>query len=78
MLFRSGGGNLCFTWQTYVDYIRPALVNDLWDFAMSNNIIRSGGYLICASPSICQHIGMRSTLGHTNADVAKDFKMVEV
>jgi len=73
-----GGGNLCFTWQTYVDYVRPSLNNDLWDFEMSNRIVNKGGYLICASPSICQHIGMQSTLGHKNADVAKDFKMVEV
>jgi len=69
-----GGGNLCFTWQTYQDFIRPALINDMWDFSMSHNIISKGGELICAIPSICQHIGLRSTLGHIRADVALDFQ----
>ena len=73
-----GGGNLCFTWQTYVDYIRPALTGEMWDFTMSHTIIGKGGQLICSVPSICQHIGMFSTLGHHRADVANDFKMVAV
>ncbi len=73
-----GGGNLCFTWKTYTDVIRPAMVNDMWDFTMSHSMIRKGGKLICAIPSACQHIGMNSTLGHHRADVALDFKLETV
>lgn len=73
-----GGGNLCFTWKTYTDVIRPALINDMWDFTMSHSMIQRGGKLICSTPSVCQHIGMTSTLGHTRADVALDFQMQTV
>ena len=69
-----GGGNLAFTWEAYKKHIKPALVNTLWDWAMSASVIRSKGRLICLTPSVCQHIGIESTLGHVGADVAMDFQ----
>lgn len=64
-----GGGNLCFTYETYLKFIRPYLKDGQWDWNMSYNAPR----LLCTNPSVCQHIGVQSVMGHVNADVAKDF-----
>jgi len=66
-----GGGNLCFTFETYLKFIRPYLIDQMWDWSMSYNAPR----LLCTNPSVCQHIGVQSAMGHVNADVAKDFKL---
>jgi len=65
-----GGGNLCFTFGTYLKFIRPCLTDSQWDWNMSYNAPR----LLCTNPSVCQHIGVQSVMGHVNADVALDFK----
>ena len=68
-----GGGNLCFTQKAYKKHIRPSLVNNMWDWKMCDSIERAKGKFICASPSVAQHIGFNSTLGHANADIANDY-----
>lgn len=68
-----GGGNLCFTWETYQKHIRPSLIDSMWDWRMCESIKRWDGRFICASPSVVQHIGTTSTLGHPDADIANDF-----
>ena len=65
-----GGGNLCFTYSTYLKFIRPYLIDSQWDWNMSYNAPR----LLCTNPSVCQHIGVQSVMRHVNADVALDFK----
>ena len=65
-----GGGNLCFTYETYLKFIRLYLVDGQWDWNMSYNAPR----LLCTNPSVCQHIGVQSVMRHVNADVALDFK----
>jgi len=64
-----GGGNLAFTYQTYLKFIRPHLNDNMWDWQMSYGAPR----LLCTNPSVCQHIGIKSAMGHVCADVAKDF-----
>jgi len=64
-----GGGNLAFTYQTYLKFIRPHLNDHMWDWNMSYGAPR----LLCTNPSVCQHIGIKSAMGHVCADVAKDF-----
>ena len=68
-----GGGNLCFTWQTYMKHIRPSLVDNMWDWRMVRSIQNSHGRLLCTTPSVVQHIGVHSTVGHIRADIAVDF-----
>ena len=49
-----GGGNLCFTWETYVKHIRPNLIDGMWDWRMVNSIQWAGGQMLCTTPSVCQ------------------------
>ncbi len=68
-----GGGNLCFTTATYLKHIRPALTNNMWDWTMVGSVKRAGGKFLCTIPSVAQHIGKDSLLGHPNADYAIDY-----
>lgn len=75
-----GGINMLFTKQTWERYAKPALEKcivqpDNWD----NNTCKLAGSVICAVPSVVQHIGIESSLGHhDNPDVADDFKMLSL
>lgn len=69
-----GGINMCFTKMTYEAFIKPALIKcktiGNWDTEAS----RLAGGAISTVPSVIQHIGLDSTMGHTdNPDVATDF-----
>ena len=68
-----GGGNLCFTWAAYEKHIRRSLVDSLWDWRMCESVQKASGWFICATPSICQHIGTESTMGHKSSDKAEDY-----
>lgn len=72
-----GGGNIAFTWGTYTKYIQPILTNNAWDWQMCDMVKKAGKMFICTKPSLCQHIGINSTLGHDNTDTAADFKGYE-
>lgn len=68
-----GGVNLCFDKQQYETIIQPALLQDKtdWDYAMSAKCTNG---IIVAKPSVVQHIGMTSTMGHDyDQDIALDF-----
>ena len=68
-----GGGNLCFTWDAAEKHVIPSLIGNMWDFQLSDRVRASGGDLLCITPSICQHMGDNSTLGHHRVDKANDF-----
>ena len=68
-----GGGNLCFTSETYEKHIKPILTNNLWDWNLCGVMKQAGGRFLCTIPSVVQHIGVKSTLDHPNADVAIDY-----
>lgn len=68
-----GGGNLAFTWKTYLKHIRPCLIDNMWDWRMCDSVNKENERFLCFSPSICQHIGEKSTLGHIGADKAEDY-----
>jgi len=68
-----GGGNLAFTWKTYLKHIRPCLIDNMWDWRMCDSVNKENERFLCFSPSICQHIGINSTLGHFGADKAEDY-----
>lgn len=64
------GINMCFNRNDYEKVIRPALLKEgNWDYNSTNN----KGFII-AKPSIVQHIGVISSMGHNdNPDIAYDF-----
>lgn len=79
-----GGINMLVTKQTYTNYVRPALVHTLqhsgnWD---NNACLRSPGVIV-AQPSVIQHIGYESSMGHSGEgrekpDTASDFKSLHL
>ncbi len=76
-----GGINMLFTKETFEKYAKPALEYCIakggnWDHMTCIN----AGSVICSVPSVIQHIGIESSLGHTHdrPDVADDFKMLSL
>ncbi len=67
-----GGLNMCFNESTYYKHIKPALlISGNWD----HNACISAGSAICTVPSVVQHIGINSAMGHhEQPDIADDFK----
>lgn len=73
-----GGVNMLVTKDTYNKFVKPALERTLleggnWD----NEACKLTDGVICAVPSVIQHIGYNSSMGHTGVeppDVADDFK----
>lgn len=77
-----GGINLCFTPKMYNDWILPALLEPVgnWD---QKSCLNAGNSVICASPSLIQHIGLESSMGHsssagTMADISDSFKALSL
>jgi glycosyltransferase involved in cell wall biosynthesis len=77
-----GGINMCYDEVTYCEYIRPALLKSIkehlnWDHQACLNSEAAGKPIICCVPSVCQHIGSISSMGHSSGgepmDVADDF-----
>lgn len=69
-----GGINFCIDKDAYNNFVKPALLETTphgnWDNVAS---VKAGG-VMCAVPSLVQHIGFNSSLGHhDNPDVADDF-----
>jgi len=64
----AGGINLCFTPEMYKKHIKPILnKKNNWDFEAT---VQTG--VICASPSLIQHIGLKSSMGHSDENVMAD------
>lgn len=76
-----GGINMMFNKQQYTAWIRPALILCLatqgnWDHKSCIASERDGKEIVCAVPSVVQHIGISSSMGHSLSeppDVADDF-----
>ncbi len=74
-----GGINLLLTKETYNQFVRPALLSTAkaggqWDKEASLLSEKAGKPIYCAVPSVVQHIGFTSSMGHhDNPDVAEDF-----
>jgi len=69
------GQNCCFSKSDYEKYILPALNKEgNWDF----NVLHPNNIII-SSPSVVQHIGVRSAMGHFGViDHAHDFKLLNL
>jgi glycosyltransferase involved in cell wall biosynthesis len=66
-----GGASMVFSKDTYLKVVRPALVSESnlnekrkWDFIACDNARHEGKKIICATPSVVEHIGDHSALNH--------------
>lgn len=85
VLFREsvGGINMCFGRSAYFNFVKPALLHTLqhggnWDHMTCINSMAASLPIAVTVPSVVQHIGINSSMGHDAggepADVADDFK----
>lgn len=76
------GINMCFNRTQYEKYIKPSLAKDgNWDYNTSLACQADNLPFIITTPSVVQHIGMVSSMGHhhsSGADRASDFKMIRL
>lgn len=72
----ANGINMCFNSWQYEQHIKPALLakSGNWDYMASE----SAGKVVVTIPSCVQHIGLQSSMGHVGADVAHDFKILDL
>lgn len=70
------GASLCVTQELYSTYIQPSLSKaGNWDY----NTSLLAGSCVVAKPSLVQHIGMVSSMGHSlEPDVALDFPKIKL
>lgn len=74
-----GGVNMLVSVGTYRDIVRPALIQSQrtraqWDYLACKMSIDKGKEIIVTRPSVIQHIGISSAMGHSqNPDIAEDF-----
>jgi glycosyltransferase involved in cell wall biosynthesis len=77
-----GGINMLFDKSQYEKYVRPALAECLtyggnWDHKTCIRLNLDGHLVACTVPSVVQHIGIESSMGHSAGgeppDVADDF-----
>lgn len=72
------GINVCFNREQYEKYVAPALeIGGNWDYNTSLNYQKDNKLFTITAPSVVQHIGLVSSMGHTNngvkPDIAYDF-----
>lgn len=77
-----GGINLFFTREMFDKWLLPALSEPVgnWD---QKACLNAGNGVICAVPSVVQHIGFESSMGHSGSgrelpDTAEDFKLLHL
>lgn len=70
-----GGVNMCMTAKTYQDIVCPCLVDTRWDWRVCEAMQKQNKYFVALTPSVVQHIGFVSSMGHYDGgvDVADDF-----
>lgn len=81
-----GGINFVLNKKLYESYVKPALSLAAqkkcnWDHKACQLSMSSGNGIVCAVPSLIQHIGIESSMGHTSneqPDVAADWHDLEL
>jgi glycosyltransferase involved in cell wall biosynthesis len=69
-----GGINLMFSVETYYKLVRHSTSNGLsWDWTLCDAAQAVKCDFIVSTPSVVQHLGIISTKGHTNGDIAEDY-----
>jgi glycosyltransferase involved in cell wall biosynthesis len=76
------GINFCFNKEEYEKYIKPGLEkHGNWDYNASVLCKKDTKMFVVTKPSVVQHIGFESSMGHYSAngpDIAQDFKMLSL
>ena len=77
-----GGASMVFSAASYKKFICPALEAEgknwerrKWDFIACDNFKHAGRKIICATPSVVEHIGFDSSLKHSTVAVAHNFNI---
>lgn len=76
-----GGINMCFGRDAYDKYIAPALaMSGNWDAESCKRSMATNHPIVCAVPSVVQHIGLKSSMGHNHdmPDIACDFNSLQL
>jgi glycosyltransferase involved in cell wall biosynthesis len=75
-----GGLNMVLHWENYNQWVLPALIKAIsaggnWDHVACINSESHGKGIVSIFPSVVQHIGIKSSMGHSSEapDVADDF-----
>lgn len=72
-----GGINFCFTPDMYRAWMLPSLMEPVGNFDQKT-CLNAGNGVVCTVPSVVQHLGLISAMGHTSgiekSDTADDFK----
>jgi len=75
----ANGINMCFNRSQYEKYIKPSLLKEgNWDYNTSLACQKDNLPFIITTPSVVQHIGIESSMGHVGGDFAHDFKMLSL
>lgn len=75
----ANGINMCFNKKQYEKYIKPSLAKDgNWDYNTSLACQADNLPFIITVPSVVQHIGIESSMGHIGGDFAQDFKRLQL
>jgi len=69
----SGGINMMFSDRMYHRIIRGTLQDNKWDLDLSKVLQKRNIGIIVSRPSVVQHIGVDSVLGHKIVDIAEDY-----
>src|SRR6185436_4865626 len=73
------GINMCFNREQYNKYIAPTLTTTgNWDFNSSVASQKEGKPIVITVPSLVQHIGLQSTMGHIEGAFAMDYKLLSL
>jgi hypothetical protein len=76
------GINMCFSKESYIKYIEPALIRSVnWDEESCNLVWRDGKFVYCVKESVIQHLGVVSAMGHDSIkepDTADDFYLYDL
>jgi hypothetical protein len=82
-----GGINMCVNIEQYLKYMKPALILTLthggnWDDHTCRNSMKDSLPICVVVPSVVQHIGYNSSMGHSAGgeppDMADDFKLLSL
>lgn len=75
----ANGINMCFDKAQYEKYIKPSLLKEgNWDYNTSLACQADNLPFVITTPSVVQHIGINSSMGHTGGDFAQDFKTLSL
>jgi len=75
----ANGINMCFNRSQYEKYIKPSLLKEgNWDYNTSLACQADKLPFVVNTPSVVQHIGVQSSMGHVGGDFATDFKQLSI